>query len=47
VWNLSSKCRRLCVVPYDGLLDMITDLTKQLTDLKHTLEWIDPFRGSD
>lgn len=35
------------VVARDPLLDMITDLTKQLTDLKRTLEWMDPLSKSD
>ena len=35
------------VLGYDRLFEMITSLEEQLTKLKHTLEWIDPFRGSD
>jgi hypothetical protein len=32
------------VVGYDWLSEMITDLTKQLTELKQTLEWMAPFQ---
>jgi hypothetical protein len=35
------------VLGYDRLFEMITSLEEQLTELKHSLEWIDPSRGSD
>jgi hypothetical protein len=35
------------VLGYERVLEIITGLEGQLTELKHSLEWIDPSRGSD